>query len=359
MYLSDMIRNVIEKLLLSPFSLLYGIGISIRNALYDSELLRASKFNIPVISIGNLSIGGAGKTPHIEYLIRLLGPYLNVATLSRGYKRKTTGFRLVNKNSTALEVGDEPLMYKRKYSDIVVAVGESRALAIPEMVAQHPDIETILLDDAFQHRSVQPALNILLTTFDKPFTRDFLMPSGRLREWKSAYERADIIIVSKCPATLPEETKTALRKEINPLGHQKLFFSYYGYGFPYSFYNPKNRIKLDKELDVILISAIANTSYLMKYLLKEVKKVHQLEYEDHHQFTDRDIEYIDKVYTHRESERKIILTTEKDAMRLDLHRKKLFEEKIPIFILPVHVMFHDDQERFDELIKSFLLNFKS
>ncbi len=354
-----MIQSWLGKILMSPFALIYGLMIGTRNALYNSELVKSTKFSLPVISVGNLSIGGAGKTPHIEYLIRLLSPYINVATLSRGYKRKTKGFRFVKASDNVLDTGDEPLMYARKHNDIVVAVGESRSLAIPQMVGKYPNMQTILLDDAFQHRSITPGLNILLTTWDDPFTQDYLLPAGRLREWRSSYERADIIIVSKCPPVLDPKEKSVMTQEISPTSKQKIYFSYYEYGYPYNFYDTNQRIKLDPELDVILISAIANTSYLLDYLYSEVGDVHHMNYEDHHLFSDQDIEYIDTVYKHRESKRKLILTTEKDAMRLDIHRKKLTELNIPIFVLPTEVKFHDNEnEKFDQDVKDFLLRFE-
>jgi len=318
---------------MAPFALLYGLGIGIRNTLYESELVKSTQFSLPVISVGNLSIGGAGKTPHIEYLIRLLNPYINIATLSRGYKRKTKGFRFVKPSDNVLATGDEPLMYARKHRE--------------------------LLDDAFQHRSIKPGLNILLTTWDEPFTRDYLLPSGRLREWRSSYERADIIIVSKCPPTLDQTAKDEMIKEISPRGHQKIFFSYYEYDYPYNFYNPKQRIKFDKDLDVILISAIANTNYLLDYLEGQVGAVHHMNYEDHHLFSEVDVDYINTVFKNRDTKRKLIITTEKDAMRLDLHRKKLAELQIPIFVLPTKVAFHDDEgPQFDHDIQDFLSKFK-
>jgi len=354
-----MTQSTIGKIVLSPFTLLYGLGITIRNVLYDTELVKSTSFSLPVISVGNLSVGGAGKTPHIEYLIRLLSPYIYLGILSRGYKRNTKGFRWVNPREDVLANGDEPLMYARKYRDIVVAVGESRSLAIPQMVGKYPQMQTILLDDAFQHRSINPGLNILLTTYEEPFTKDYLLPSGRLREPRSSYKRADLIIVSKCPPSISESEKERLIKEINPQYHQKVFFSYYKYQHPYSFFNTKQKISLDEALDVILISAIANTSYLLDYLYSKVGSVHHMDYEDHHIFTKRDIEYISTVYNNRETPRKIVLTTEKDAMRLDLHRKALTEKKIPIFVLPAEVDFHfGEQPTFDLLIKNYLLNFK-
>lgn len=354
-----MIQKWLFRILLAPFSFLYGVGVSIRDFLYRRGLLKGVEFNLPVVSVGNLSVGGAGKTPHIEYLIRLLKDYLNVATLSRGYKRKTKGFLRVQRNMNAEQVGDEPLQFKRKYPDITVTVSESRTFAIPQIVQEQPDMQVILLDDAFQHRSVKPGLNILLTEYSFPFTRDYLLPSGRLREWRSAYERADVIIVSKCPPEISVEEKKALTEEIKPFPHQRIYFSYYGYQSPYFIYNPKYRVKLEEDVDVLLICAIARTDYLVSHLDKHVNSISILEYEDHHFFTETDVRRLQGSFEKMESEKKLILTTEKDAMRLDLHRKFLVEQKLPIFALPVEVQFHfDEGEKFDQDIKDYLLNFK-
>lgn len=354
-----MIQKYLFQILLAPFSLLYGIGVSVRNFLYSQGLLKGVEFNLPVISVGNLSVGGAGKTPHIEYLIRLLKDYLNVATLSRGYKRKTKGFLRVERNNTAEQVGDEPLQFKRKYPDITVTVAESRTFAIPQIVQEQPDMQVVLLDDAFQHRSVKPGLNVLLTEFSHPFTKDYLLPSGRLREWRSAYARADVIIVSKCPPKVTEAERDQLIGDIKPLSHQQVFFSYYDYAAPYFIYNPRYRAKLAPDVDVLLICAIARTDYLVSYLEQEVNSISILEYEDHHFFTETDVRRLQGSFEKLESEKKIILTTEKDAMRLDLHRKFLMDNKLPVFALPVEVKFHFDQgEAFDEYVKDYLLNFK-
>ena len=314
---------------------------------------------MPIIAVGNLSIGGAGKTPHIEYLIRLLRPYLNISTLSRGYKRKSKGFRFINARDSVLVAGDEPLQYKRKYNDIIVAVSESRTLAIPMIMKHVPATQVILLDDAFQHRAIIPGLNMLLTTFDNPFTGDILLPAGRLREFPDAYKRADIIIISKCPDDLDQETAKLFVEKINPLDHQRIYFSKYHYFPPYSMFNPTQTLTLSSDLDIVLVSAIANTEYLLDYLSEIVSDVHELEYEDHHLFSERDIEYIAQVYENREASHKIILTTEKDAMRLDMHRQLIHEKSLPIYILPVEVRFLFEQSRqFNNQIKSFLLNFK-
>ena len=355
-----MIQSTLVKILLAPFSLLYGIGVSIRNGLYNRGLLKGVEFNVPVISVGNLSVGGAGKSPHIEYLIRLLKDYIDVATLSRGYRRKTKGFLTVHTGMTAEQVGDEPLQFKRKFPDIRVTVSESRTFAIPKIMMDNPDTKAVLLDDAFQHRSVKPGLNILLTEYSRPFTKDFLLPSGRLREWRSAYERADTIIVTKCPLSITEEDKTRMIEDINPLSHQKIYFSYYGYQQPYFILNPLYKLSLNKDMDVLLISAIARTDYLVSYLEEQVNSVRVREYEDHHYFTKYDVGQLKADFDRMESDKKVIITTEKDAMRLELHRPYIIQNRMPIWAIPVEVKFHfDEGPLFDEDIRQFLLNFKA
>jgi len=355
-----MVQNNFIKLLLAPFSLIYGLGISLRNFFYRQGVLKGISFNLPVIAVGNLSVGGAGKTPHIEYLIRLLRPYLNLATLSRGYKRKTKGFLKIHPNMTAEQAGDEPLQFKRKFPDVMVTVGENRTFAIPEILSDTPDRQVVLLDDAFQHRAIKPGLNILLTEFSYPFTKDYLLPSGRLREWRSAYQRADMIVVSKCPPQLSEVDRTAMTEEINPLDHQSIYFSYYDYDRPYYLFNRRYVADLQPDWEVLLICAIARTDYLVDYLEEKVKKVRILEYEDHHQFSKYDMGHLKANFDRMKAEKKLIITTEKDAMRLESHKKFLVDNQIPIFALPVQVQFHgEDGARFDHDVKNYLLNFKA
>jgi len=355
-----MIQNPLVRLLLAPFSLLYGIGVSLRNFFYSNNLLKGVEFDIPIISVGNLSLGGAGKTPHIEYLIRLLKDYINVATLSRGYKRKTKGFLVVNPNHTAEIVGDEPLQFRRKFNDIQVTISESRTFAIPKIMMEIPGTQTILLDDAFQHRSVKPGLNILLTEYSYPFTRDHLLPSGRLREWRSAYHRANILIVSKCPSNISEEEKINFIDEIKPFPRQRIYFSYYTYQDPYFFLQRDYKLPLKENVDVLLICAIANTDYLLEYLHEKVNYVKALEYEDHHFFNEFDVSNLKSEFEKIESKRKIILTTEKDAMRLELHKDFIIQNKLPIYVLPVEVAFHfNEGQLFDKDVKDFLLNFRN
>ncbi len=328
------------------------------NLLYDTGFLRSSRFSIPVISVGNLSIGGAGKTPHIEYLLDLLSEYINVATLSRGYKRQTQGFRYATYSDSALTVGDEPMQYRMKYRDVVVAVSESRAYAIPQILKDAPQTQLVLLDDAFQHRAVQPGLNLLLTAFDAMFTRDFLLPAGRLREWRSSYKRADVILVTKCPDSLDDKQKSKIIREIDPLPHQKVFFTRYEYELPYSFYDKHQRQPLTSMMDVILLSAIANTSYLMQYMEAQAGSVTQIEFADHHLFDKGDIEKIIQVYRNSAPGQTIVLTTEKDSMRLALHQEMLAGAGVPVFVLPARVqVLFDEGPEFNALIQQYLLNF--
>ncbi|MCE2788766.1 MAG: tetraacyldisaccharide 4'-kinase [Saprospiraceae bacterium] len=310
-----MVQRFLFRILLSPLALLYGIGVSLVNLLYDTGFLRSSKFNIPVISVGNLSIGGAGKTPHIEYLLDLLSGYIYVATLSRGYKRLTRGFRYATYSDTALTVGDEPMQYRMKYRDVIVAVSESRAYAIPQILKDSPQIQLVLLDDAFQHRAVKPGLNLLLTAYDAMFTQDFLLPAGRLREWRSSYKRADVIVVTKCPETLGVIQKNKIIREISPLPYHRVFFTRYEYDLPYSFYDKNLGQPLNQNMEVILLSAIANTSYLMQYVDAQVGSVTQIEFADHHLFDKGDVEKIIQVYRNSTPGQTIVLTTEKDAMQ--------------------------------------------
>jgi tetraacyldisaccharide 4'-kinase len=354
-------QQSLARLLLLPFALLYGLGAALHERLYRWGVLKAISFDMPVISVGNLVIGGAGKSPHVEYLLRLLKDHVEVGVLSRGYRRKTVGFQLATPEATAETIGDEPLQFKRKFPDVFVAVSENRALGIPRMLLKHEGLEVILLDDAFQHRAVKPGLNILLTEHDMPFTRDKLMPVGRLREWPSAYERADLIVVTKCPENPQEVQRDILLREIQPLPHQQVFFSYLSYRQPWYLLDPRYVTDLAEDWEVLLICAIANATHLTRYLKSRVSFIKILEYEDHHYFTNSDISNLKLTFDHMASDKKIILTTEKDAMRLDLFREFFRETRLPVFVLPVEVHFHQEPQGqgFDDAVRQFLLDFKA
>lgn len=329
------------RYLLFPFSLLYGLIIFIRNKLYDWGILKSVKFHFPVISVGNLSVGGTGKTPHIEYLIRNFAAHYKLAVLSRGYKRKTSGYRLVKPMSTADETGDEASLIKSKYPFVNVAVAEERVYGIPQLLGDAPETQVLLLDDAFQHRSVEPAINILLTRFNKPYTRDFILPAGSLREFRSSAKRADFIIVSKCPTDLTNEQRKALQAEIKPDKNQLLLFSYLKYGLPYNIINGADKLDLSAPDAIYLFTGIAQLDELMEYLKSKTKEVFNMEFPDHHNFDAYDMANIRTAYTNIERKNKVLLTTEKDVVRLIPHKKWIAENKLPIYVLPVQVEFFE------------------
>lgn len=351
--------DIVIRILLLPLALLYGIGVGMRNLFYRVGILRSVHFDLPVISVGNLSVGGAGKSPHIEYLLRWLNQYLEVAVLSRGYGRNTTGFQQLSVIDTAEMVGDEPLQFKRKFPEVPICVSESRALGVPELVKRNPQTQCVLLDDAFQHLAVTPGLNILLTEYARPFTRDWLLPAGRLREGRYNYRRADLIIVTKCPADLSLADRHKMIQEIDPFPRQKVFFSRYRYGTPYDLLRPDLKRALDLDTDVLLVSAIANTDYLLKHLRTSVRSAQTLEFEDHHFFKEDELHDMMRRFNRLDSRNKIILTTEKDAMRLELHRDFFWKNQLPVYVLPIEVEFcHDDEALFQEAVQHFLLDFK-
>jgi len=347
------------RVLTFPLSLVYGAIVGIRNILYDAGVLHSVQFSLPVISVGNLSVGGTGKTPHVEYLIRWLSQYIRIGVLSRGYRRSTRGFVEVQPTHDARQVGDEPLMYKLKYPDLPVAVAESRALGIPELLNRHPDIQTVLLDDAFQHREVHPYINILLTEYERPFFEDHLLPMGTLREGPSAMRRADMIIVTKCPERLTARQADDFIQKIRPLPHQRVFFTHYRYGHPYAFFDPTNRLTLQDRHSVLLVAGIARTEYLTSHLVSQVGELYTLEFGDHHYFSARDMDEIWAQFRKINTEEKYLLTTEKDAVRLYLHRERIAQEGWPLYILPVTVEFLlGGEAAFQRAIKETLMQFR-
>ncbi len=352
-----MIRNRLIQTCLLPISLLYGLIIMIRDALYKFKLLRSIHFNLPIIGVGNLAIGGSGKTPHVEYLIKLLSPYLDIAVMSRGYKRKSRGFRIANQQDNVESIGDEPLQYFLKFKDIVVSVSESRSVGIPLLLSQKPNLQAIVLDDSYQHRSVLPGLNILLTDYAKPYYNDFLLPSGRLREWRSGANRADIIVVSKCPNQLAIDAKNKITSKLNPSKNQQIYFTYYKYHNPYHLFTGIFR-ELEKNMDIILLTAIASTEYLIDSLIDKVNTIIPVSFEDHHYFSPHEMSQLTLQYKNLNSDAKLILTTEKDAARLSIHYKYIREQELPIFVLPISIEFlFNQKDNFDSHVKSFLMNF--
>jgi tetraacyldisaccharide 4'-kinase len=348
------------RIILFPISILYGWIVFLRNKLYDWKVIPSKTFDIPTISVGNLSAGGTGKTPHIEYLIRLLKPEFYLATLSRGYGRKTSGFILADTQSTAIDIGDEPLQFKKKFSNLRVAVDEERVRGINKLLIEYPSLQGILLDDTFQHRAVQPGLSIVLSDFSKLYYNDCMLPSGGLREFKGGVRRADIIIVTKCPTILLPIERKRLISEIKPLPHQKVYFSYIKYGNFVSLNsegtNPLSKeYYFDRNFSIILLTGIANTKALEYYLKDKVKKLTPIKYSDHHHFTKEDIGNVQKIFNNIAAANKIILTTEKDAMRLKSPEFSELLKSLPIFYIPIEVEFHDkDKEQFNEQLINYV-----
>ena len=320
--------------------------------MYDRNILKSAMFNFPLICVGNLAVGGTGKTPMTEYLVALLKNKYKTATLSRGYKRMTKGFAIAGPTTTALDIGDEPMQFHQKFPDITVAVGEERLVAIPHLLHEKPGTQVIILDDAFQHRSVRAGLNIILTEYRNLYTRDFLLPAGDLRDLVSSSKRTELIVVTKCKQDLGPEEKNAIITELNPLSHQQVFFSEIMYAQPYHLFDKIN-VHFNQDTDVLLICGIANPKPLKDFLAMQVHTYDMLRYADHHIFTSDDLKEIKKHFEKMRSTNKIILTTEKDGVRLEKFRNEL--KDYPLYVLPIsHRFLFDEGNKFDNIITSFV-----
>lgn len=351
----------IAKLLLYPFALIYGFVMRFRNILFDFGVFKSKSYSTPIISLGNISMGGAGKTPHTEYLLRILGKNFKVATLSRGYGRLTKGFRYVTGNENASEVGDEPLMLKNKFLTRVVAVCENRNKGISRIILDNPETNAIVLDDAYQHRSVNPGINILLTDYSNIYTTDIMFPTGYLREPKSASTRADIIVVTKTPSLFSPLDRRVMKAKLKTKPYQKVFFSYYEYKnlVPVFENNLFKTLKIDEYLDksasVLLVTGIARPRNLYFYIKDRVKNVQHMSFRDHHHFQLSECEQIKLNFKKLQGDKKMILTTEKDAIRMRIDSIQELLSDLPIYFLPIKVEFHDkDKEEFDTIIKDYV-----
>ncbi|MEL6562165.1 MAG: tetraacyldisaccharide 4'-kinase [Bacteroidota bacterium] len=339
------------KWLLFPFAVLYDAVTSFRNHLFNIGHFRSFEFQTNVISVGNLSVGGTGKTPMVEYLIRLLNESAQVATLSRGYGRKTSGFIKGEPDTTKVaDIGDEPYQYLLKYGHHTdVYVGEERAWAIPAILFEKTKTDIILLDDAYQHRSVKPSLSILLTKYDNPFTDDFLLPAGRLREARKGANRADIIVVTKCPEDINQK---AVSDKIGQYtdDQKPVFFTSVKYGAPVRF-NGDSQPDV-KSAKVMLVSGIANADDFEEYGGSQFDVIDHLRFSDHHQYKSKDIE---KMKLHRVDQQVIYLTTEKDFVKLREFEKELAD--LPFYYLPIEIVFKDNKSEFDELVKKSIKSY--
>jgi len=334
----DLLRKI-----LFPFAVLYGLVTSIRNFLFDKGILKSYSFDLPIIAVGNLSVGGTGKTPQIEYLIRLLSDKYKVATLSRGYKRQSEGFVLANENSNALELGDEPFQFYQKFKNIQVAVDANRKNGIEQLLSNSIKPEVILLDDAFQHRKVKAGFYIMLTSYGDLYCNDFMLPTGNLRESRSGVQRANIVIVTKCPSNLSLKDQNTIKEELNLSLNQSLFFTFIDYDEVV--YSGQKTIKVDelKAMDKLLLAGIAKPESFFNHLKNENDEC--LTYPDHHHFSESELLEIKK-----KANNKIIVTTEKDYVRL---KGSIISDQL--YYLPIKSSFlSDGDSSFDKIILNYI-----
>lgn len=343
-----------------PLTMWYAVVVKVRNILYALGLRRQETPHITTIGVGNLCTGGSGKTPHVEYLLRLLADHYDAAMLSRGYKRKSKGFVLDDGTHSVAILGDEPAMIARKFPDVRVAVCEKRVegvrqLMAQERVEQQGDEEVhismapqlIVLDDVYQHRSIKPSINILLTEYGHPFFKDHILPYGNLREFRSARYRANIVIVTKCPAQLNPIERHNIVSDLRLLSYQKVFFSYLKYGPLQTLDGHPANIDLKHTGNILCVTGIAHPEPMLVELRRS-SKVHHMPFDDHHNFSARDIARIRDTFAALQGSNKIIVTTEKDAMRL-----QGLVDGLPVYVLPVEVAFHKENDKdFDALIEA-------
>lgn len=344
------------RYLLFPISLLYGSVIVLRNYLYDKKIWKSVRFNFPIICIGNIAVGGTGKSPMAEYLIELLCNKYSVATLSRGYKRRTKGYAIATETTTALDIGDEPMQFYEKYKGkINVAVGEERIVAIPQLLQDAPNTNVIILDDGFQHRKVKAGLNIVLSDYNNLYYKDFLLPTGDLRDVKASMQRADIIVITKCHVNISEAERNNVLQQLKATLTQKVFFTTIHYGLPYHIFT-KQKIDFNKAEDVLLVVGIANPKPLKEHLSKKLHQYEMLKYADHHIFSIADLKEIKTQFEKNKTANKIILTTEKDAVRLQKFGEELSD--LPVYVLPIQQKFlFDEGTNFDNQIIDFIETF--
>lgn len=343
------------RYLLFPFALLYGAAAALRRWLYRSGICKSYRSAIPTILVGNLRVGGTGKTPHTEYVLNLLGDSGQNALVSRGYGRQTKGCLLVNDlpkdKQTALHIGDEPMQIWEKFPHIQIAVSEKRATALQALEQMTPPIQTVLLDDAYQHLGIEAGLKILLTEYGDPYYDDLPLPAGNLREFASASKFADIVIVTKTPPNLSQESADRIQQKLKLSKNQSLFYSYYIYNKLESKKQKRKEEDITKSTNVLLVTGIAKSRPIVEYLSEQFAVVKHLEYRDHHNYDQKDRDKIKKIYEELGDDT-IIVTTEKDYVRLRASAFSEEMEQLPVFVLPISVAFlFDGKDKFDKIIK--------
>ena len=345
--------------LLVPLTLLYGAIIGLRNKFFDWKIFKSEEFEVPIISVGNLTVGGTGKTPHTEYLIKLLKNSYKTALLSRGYKRKTKGYRLATESSTPREIGDEPYQIKQKFPDVHVAVDADRRHGIHRLCKDKTsaDTEVVILDDAFQHRHVVPGINIVLMDYNRPIYEDALMPTGMLREPKSSLNRAHVFIVTKCPDDIKPIDFRIVAKHLELRPYQRLYFTSFAYGDLVGFGvegKTKKLHTITQQTHVVLVTGIATAAPLVTKLREYTDKITHMEYADHHDFSRAEIASIEQCFASCDAADKLIITTEKDDARLSQYA---LSDTLSnnFYVLPIEVIFlQEQQEKFNHYITDYV-----
>lgn len=350
-----------RNILLYPLSLLYGFFTGLRNFLYNSGILKSHEFDIPVICVGNITVGGTGKTPHTEYIASVLEKHFRVATLSRGYLRKSRGFVIASPSSKVRDIGDEPKQISGKLPRIVVAVDRNRVHGINRIMDERPDTGVIILDDGFQHRKIKPGFTVLLSDFSRLMIRDTLLPYGNLRESIHNMKRADIIIITKSPLNLSPIQRRIIAREVGKAPYQHLYFTSLTYGAPVPVFGRQNNdgnlpaFSVSRDASILLVTAIANPLPLKEYLEKEYREVRQVIYRDHHNYRESDIRTITRSFNEMNSSEKYIFTTEKDAVKLMELTGMDENVKAALCYIPVGIHFlNDDSEEFDNIIINYV-----
>ncbi|HLF35918.1 MAG TPA: tetraacyldisaccharide 4'-kinase [Cyclobacteriaceae bacterium] len=344
------------RLLLFPFGIVYILIIYIRNSLYDIGILKSIEFDVPVISVGNLRVGGTGKTPMTEYIASSISAKYKTGLLSRGYGRNTQGFRMVTEGESSLTVGDEPWQMFRKFGNTLsIAVGEDRLLAIPEMLAEMNRRAVIVMDDAFQHRQVKPSINIMLTSWSKPFYEDHILPYGMLREFRSSAKRADIIVVSKCPEDISTTEMEQIKRSVGIYAEAaETFFSYIEYNDLVPFTRPDT----NPGRHILLVTGVADPDPLVRYINNRFIIHRHFKFPDHHIFSERDCRNIKSAYDAMDNHDKCVLMTEKDMIRISTGNSGLFLQTLPMFYIPIRFKFIRDGNIFEDMINNMIERFQ-
>lgn len=342
-----------------PLSWLYALGIGVRNSLYDLGVLKAYTFDLALVKIGNLSVGGTGKTPHTELVAAMLAEvFPSVAILSRGYKRKTRGFRLASEADNARTLGDEPFQMYLKLPDVQVAVCEDRKTGIEKLLEKNPFLSAVVLDDGFQHRKVRAGFNILLSDYNEPFYEDALLPAGKLREFKSAYRRADLIIFTKAPRQVNVYDKKFVYTKVNAAAHQQVIFSHIRYADPV-YLEPFVEEKLHSSQQLLLVTGLANAQSLTDMLDSRKMSYTHLAYADHQHYGKKQLEQIEKQFAALAGDKKLVLTTEKDFVKLREHAQWFIDKQIPLAYLPIEIGFDEhDRAIFIKMIEDYVKQYQ-